>query len=141
MLPFNPMQGNKAETRERYLNGLLGFLSWCGRKPRQYIQETPHFDRDSKARNPRQRSWRRVAELDLDLRDLFIAEAGPHFQPQLAVEWDTGQRVSALLHEVRLCDLIIAPGRSSITFHRTKNDEPLTAALSDWAAGILQNYL
>jgi hypothetical protein len=52
--------------------------------------------------------------------------------PQIVVEWSTGHRVSSILMECRLCDVILAAGREQITFLDTKNGEPWTATLHPW---------
>lgn len=130
-----------SSSRERFLNALLSFLNWCSRKPRQWLAEPPAFDRDAEARNPSKRKKRRVGDFTPDLVMLFIEHAGWHLKPQLAVEWSTGARVSSILHGARLCDLILAPGRDAITFHDTKNNKTVHAALHPWAAGILKTYL
>src|SRR5262249_35670686 len=53
--------GNAAESRERYLNSAVAFLTWCKGRPRSWIEQVPHFDRDRQARNPSTRKRRRVA--------------------------------------------------------------------------------
>src|SRR5713101_4028601 len=39
------------------------------------------------------------------------------------------------------CDVILVPDRGQITFHDTKNSEPVVAALNDWAVERLIEYL
>jgi hypothetical protein len=132
--------GNAASTRERYLNALLAILTWFAKKPR-YWMSVPEFERDQEARKPRHRHRRRVAEWRPELIALLIDNAGWHLKPQLAVEWSTGGRVSSVLHGCRLCDLILAEGREQITFHDTKNGDPVNAALHPYAARAVRVYL
>ena len=133
--------GNKAETRERHLNIIVAFLNWCVEKPQRYIAEVPAFNRNKAARNPKQRNKRRVQELTLDLLQFMIERAAPHLRGQLAAEWSTGGRVSSIIYGCRLCDLILAEGRESITFHETKNGRSVTASLTPWAAEQLRAYI
>jgi site-specific recombinase XerD len=132
---------NSAETRERYLNNVLAFLSWCHKKPRQWLKEVPTFDRDQEARNPHTRKRRRVAELTPDFIAFLLDHASPHLRAQIAVEASTGARVSSILHGCRLCDAILAPGREQVVFHDTKNGEAVTASLHPFAADELRRYL
>jgi len=132
---------NSAETRERYLNSVLGFLAWCHKKPRQWLRELPAFDRDQEARNPHTRKRRRVAELTPDFIAFLLDHAAPHLRAQIAVEASTGARVSSILHGCRLCDAILAPGREQIVFHDTKNGEDVNASLHPFAAEELRRYL
>ena len=69
-------KGNSAVTRERYLNSLTAFLAWCRKRPRQYLDQIPVFDRNREARQQRSRKRRRVAELTPELLTLFL-EAAP----------------------------------------------------------------
>lgn len=133
--------GNAAETRERYLNSVVAFLNWCRRKPRQWLSELPEFERDKSARKPKHRRARRVAELTPDLVLLLAKHASPHLKGQIAAEWATGGRVSSVLYGCRLCDYVAAPGREQITYHDTKNGEPVTAALHPLAARLMAAYL
>ncbi|SMH29468.1 tyrosine-type recombinase/integrase [Azospirillum agricola] len=132
---------NTAQTRERYLNIVVGFLSWCRKRPRQWIAALPHFERDKAARRRRAVSRRRVIELTPDLVALMIECASPHMAAQLAVEWSTGARVSSILSGCRFCDLQLAPGREQITFHETKTGEPVTSSLHPWAVQVLRGYI
>jgi site-specific recombinase XerC len=133
--------GRKAETRERFLNSVVGLLHWCQKKPRQWIAELPAFDRDKDARNPRTRGRRRVAELTPEILQVMLDHAWPGLAAQIAVEVSTGARVASVLNGCRLCDLILAEGREQITFHDTKNGESVTAALHPWAAEYVRRYL
>jgi integrase len=132
---------NKAETRERYINTIVAFLHWCQRRPRKWLDELPEFERNKDARNPRQRARRRVAELSPELISFMIGHAASHLKPQLYIEWSTGWRVSSVLHGIRICDVILAEGRESVTTHFTKNGEPVTAALHPAAARAVATYL
>lgn len=133
-------KNNSAATRERYLNALLAFLSYCKGK-RHKLDKVPEFDRDRKARNPNRRSRRRVKELRPDLIARLMMAAHITIRAQMAVEWSTGARVSSVLHGCRVCDLILAEGREQITFHNTKNGETVDAALHPSAAAILRDYV
>lgn len=135
------MEGRKASTRERYLNTILAFLSWCAARPRGYLEQIPAFDRDKKARNPNTRARRRVADISPELLQIMLDHAAPHLRAQIAVELSTGGRVSSVLHGCRLCDVILAEGREQITFHDTKNGDMVTAALHPRAAEELRSYL
>jgi site-specific recombinase XerC len=132
--------GNSSETRERFLNALLGFLSWCAKKPRRW-GTIPVIDRDKEARNPRRRRRRAVTDLSPRLIDFMLGHAAPHLAAQLWTEWSTGARVSSILQGCRLCDVILADGREQITFHDTKNGETVTAVLHARAAEAIREYL
>ena len=134
-------RGNSLTSRERYITAVRAFLNWCRRRPRQWIADTPEFDRDKEAARPPKRRARRVADLTPELIMLMIDHAAPHLQAQLVVEWCTGARVSSVLYGCRLCDVILVPGRGQITFHDTKNSEPVVSALNDWAVGRLLDYI
>lgn len=134
-------QANAASTRERYITPIVAFLNWCAAPARKYVTSVPEFERNKGARNPKHRQRRRVADLRPELIALFIENAGWHLKPQLWVEWSTGARVSSVLHAIRLCDVILAPGREQIAFGKTKNGEPVFAALHPQAAAAVQAYL
>ncbi len=131
--------GRKAETRERFLNGLVGFLNFAHRN--HGLAVVPKFERDRKARNPNRRARRRTEELRPDLIRALFDSAHISLRAQLAVEYATGARVSSILYGVRLCDLNLGKGREQITFRGTKNGEDVTAALSPTAVAILKDYL
>lgn len=133
--------GNAQTTIERWLNPLVSFLHWCARKPRKWIKDIPEFKRDQKARKPKHRRARRVAELTPQLVLFMAKHASPHMKGQIAAQWATGARVSSVLHGCRLCDYIGAKGREQITFHDTKNGEPVVAALHPEAAALMAEYL
>jgi hypothetical protein len=131
--------GRKAETRERFLNGVIGFLNFARRN--HGLTAVPQFERDRNARNPNRRARRRTEELRPDLiRSLFDA-AHITLRAQLAVEYATGSRVSSILYGVRLCDLNLGKDREEIIFRGTKNGEDVTAALNPTAVAILKDYL
>jgi hypothetical protein len=66
------MAGYKAETRERFLNGVIGFLNFAHRN--HGLAAIPKFERDRKARNPNRRARRRTEELRPELiRAVFDA--------------------------------------------------------------------
>jgi hypothetical protein len=132
---------NSAATRERYLNSVLAFLNWCRMKPRRWLAELPTFERDQNVRKPKHRRARRVTELTPDLILFLARHAAPHLRGQIAIEWATGGRVSSVLYGCRLCDYVGAPGREQITFHDTKNGEPVTAALHAPSAAMMREYL
>jgi len=135
--------GNRPETRERYLNSLLGFLAFCRRDKRSGLDEAhmPAFERDREARSPAKRQRRRVVDLRRDLIVRLLSAMHIALRAQLAVEWSTGARVGSVLHGCSLADLILAPGREQITFHDTKNGESVTAALHPSVVPILEEYL
>jgi site-specific recombinase XerD len=133
--------GLSASTRERWLAIVVAFLNWCASSKRRWIDHVPEFDRNKAARKPRHRRARRVAEFTPRLIQFIIARAAPHIKGQLAVEWSTGARVSSVLHHCRLRDLVLAPGRSQITFSVTKNGDPVTASLHTPAAELIAEYL
>jgi site-specific recombinase XerD len=133
------MAGNKAETRERFLNGVVGFLNFAKRN--HGLAELPAFERDQKARSPNRRARRRTEELRHDLLRALFDVAHISVRAQLAVEYATGSRVSSVLYGVRLCDLNLGKGREQITFRGTKNGEDVTAALNATAVTILKAYL
>ena len=137
--------GNKAETRERYITGVRSFLAWCQKKPRGWVAELPAFERDPDARKPKHRRARRVADLTPELVMFMIERAPPHLAGQMVAEWSTGGRASSILFGCRLCDLLIAKDdggyRGQLTFHDTKNGEPVVAALHPWACERLLAYL
>jgi hypothetical protein len=55
--------------------------------------------------------------------------------------WTAGQRVSSTLYGCRVCDYVAAPGLEQITFHDTKNGEPVIAAVHSAAALLMKDYL
>jgi integrase len=133
------MTGRAASTRERFLNGVLAFLTFG--KQFHGLGALPEFRRDNKARNPNRRMRRRVAELRPDLIRMLFDSMHISIRAQLAVEWSTGARVSSVLYAARVCDLILARSREQITFPGTKNGEDVTAALAPTAVAILNEYL
>lgn len=135
------MEGKAPSTRERFLNTVTAFLKWCAAPPREWVRDIPQFERDKQARNPNRRARRRVQELGPELIWVLIDNAAPHLMGQLVTLWETGARMSSILYGCRVCDLILAPGRSQITFNATKNGEDVTAALSDYGAAKLEEYL
>jgi hypothetical protein len=133
--------GNAAQTRERWLNPIVAFLSWCAARPRYWLKETPHFERNKEARKPKHRRARRVAELTPELVLFLIDHAAPHLKGQIAAEWTAGARVSSVLYGCRVCDYVATPGREQITFHDTKNGDPVTAAVHPMAAALMRDFL
>lgn len=135
--------GNRPETRERYLNTVLGFLTFCRRDKRSALDEAhmPAFERDRRARSPAKRQRRRVVDLRRDLIARLLAAMHITLRAQLAVEWSTGARVGSVLHGCAVADLLLAPGREQITFHDTKNGDSVVAALHPSAVPILEEYL
>jgi hypothetical protein len=131
-------QGNTADTRERFINGVTAFQAFATKH--HGLKAVVGFERDKQARNPRRRKRRRVADLRPELIGLLLEEAHITLRAQLAVEWSTGARVSSVLYGVRICDVILAPGRESIIFRDTKNGEDVAAALHPSAAAILRDY-
>jgi len=136
-------EGRAPQTRERFINGLLAFLNWCHARPRRWISDDqmPAFERNKAARNPRNRRARRVGDLTPALLLLMLDSASPHFAGQLTIEIATGARMSSVLFGCRICDLIPVHGRGQITFGDTKNGDPVTAALPDWAVDRMTAYL
>ncbi|HEY0522706.1 MAG TPA: tyrosine-type recombinase/integrase, partial [Stellaceae bacterium] len=132
---------NAPETRERWLNPVVAFLSWCSAAPRHWIAHVPPFPRTNAVRKPKHRRARRVHELTPELIQRMIEHAAPHLVGQLAAEWATGARVSSVLYGCRVCDLSLVPGREQITFHNTKTGEPVVAALHAPAAVLMRQYL
>lgn len=130
----------KSASRERFLNTIVAFLTWCAKPPRRWGR-VPSFDRDKEARNPRRRARRPVSKLSMALIEHLFAHASPHLAAQVWTEWSTGARVSSILHGCSLSDVILAPGREQITFHNTKNGETVTAHLHPRAAEALRAYL
>jgi len=133
---------NKAPaTRERYLNSLLSFLNWCRAKKRRWLVDLPEFDRNEEIRSPKHRRARRVADLTPELIELMIEQASPHLAGQMAAFWATGGRVSSVLYGCRLCDYVAAEGREQLTYHDTKNGDPVTASFHPAAAKVMRRYL
>jgi hypothetical protein len=133
------MSGRSASTRERFLNGVLAFLSFA--KRHHGLAALPAFERDKKARNPNRRARRRVGDLRPELIRLLFDSAHVALRAQLAVEKTTGARVSSVLYGVRMCDLILAKGREQIIFRKTKNGDDVCAALDGTSVAILKEYL
>jgi integrase len=127
---------------ESYLNTLMAFLNWCAKPGRRWLtdKQMPVFERNAAARKPRHRLRRRVGEWRPELIRLLIDNAGWHLRPQLWMQWSTGQRVSAVLR-VRVCDVVLTPGREQVTFRKTKTGEPVTASLHPAAAEAIRTYL
>jgi hypothetical protein len=126
-------------TRERYLNILMALLNHAHGK--EWLVAPPKFKRIVGVRKPKHRRARRVAELTDELIVLMAANAGPHLSGQIAMMWTAGQRVSSTLYGCRVCDYVAAPGLEQITFHDTKNGEPVIAAVHSAAALLMKDYL
>ena len=134
------MASNASTTRERFVNSVVGFTSFCAAKPRHWC-DVPFFDRDKEARNPRRRARRAVGDLRPHFIAFMLEQAAPHLKPQLWTEWSTGARVSSILHGCALSDVNLAPGREQITFRDTKNGDTVTAVLHSRAAQAIREYL
>jgi site-specific recombinase XerD len=132
--------GNSLSTRQRYITALRSFLNWCKAKKRRWLAALPELEYHKKYAAPKQRRARRVGDLSPELIMLMIEHAAPHMKVQLVAEWCTGARVSSILYHCRVCDVILVEGHGQITFHDTKNDDPVVAALNDWAVGQLLEY-
>ncbi len=133
------MAGRELSTRERYLNILMSLLNFALGKG--WLVALPKFKRVASIRKPKHRRARRVAELTDELIVLMAANAGPHLSGQIAMMWTAGQRVSSSLYGCRVCDYVTAPGMEQITFHDTKNGEPVVAAVHPAAALLMERYL
>lgn len=123
------------------LNTTVAFLNFCRKPPNEWIGHVPPFTRDNKARNPNTRQRRRIGELSSELVFMLIEHASPHLKGQIAAYWTTGARSSSILFDCRVCDIILAPGRSQITFHDTKNGEDVTAAIHPAVEPVFHDYL
>jgi len=133
---------NSLSTRERFLNSVCAFLEWADHPTRKWRDAPiPAFERHPEARTKKAPARRRVSDLTPELIVLLIESMPRHIIPQIAVEWSTGHRVSSVLMECRLCDVILAPDREQITFLTTKNGEPWTPTLHPWAAKKVLEYL
>jgi site-specific recombinase XerD len=132
-------RNNSAATIVRFATPIRVFLRWCGDPERGWLT-VPRFDLPKLPRQ-RHRMRRRVAELTPALLVFFLEHAPIHLRAQAYTEWSTGARVSSILFGCRLCDLILAPGRNQITFHDTKNGDPITAHLHPAAADVVGEYL
>ena len=135
------MAGNKPITRESFISSVMAFLNSCKKRPRKWVGQLPAFERDPKARNPRQGRARRVGELRPELIALLIEHAPPHYKGQTAVHWSTGARVSSIIYGCRYCDYLAVEGREQITFHKTKPGIDVTAVVHPWAAAVMRDYL
>ncbi|MGE0701784.1 MAG: tyrosine-type recombinase/integrase [Hyphomicrobiaceae bacterium] len=133
--------GRAPATRRRWLNGLLTFLKWCAEPVRGWLEAVPMIERPSVPRRRQHIARRRVADLRPDLIAFLIDHASPHLAVQMWTMWSTGARVSSILFGCRLCDAILAEGRERITFHDTKNGDPVVSALHPRAADALRAYL
>lgn len=131
--------GNGPATIVRYMAPVKAFLRWCSEGDRKWL-ELPHIELPE-APQTRHRKRRRVAELSPELLVFFFEFAAPHLKAQLYTEWSTGGRLSSILFGCRLCDLVLSPERSQITFHDTKNGDPVTAHLHPATAEALAEYL
>jgi hypothetical protein len=133
------MHDRKAETRERYLNSVCAFLAEAIRKG-QYAK-MPNFKRDKKARNPNRRARRRVANVRPYLLQLLIESAHIAIGAQICAEAATGGRVSSVLFHCALEDLIMASSAMQITYHDTKNNDDVVAALPESTRTLFEAYL
>jgi integrase len=115
-------------------------LRWCTSPSRGWLTSIPTIELPKLPRQ-RHRQRRRVAELYPELLAFLFGYAAPHLKAQLYTEWATGARVSSILLGCRLCDLILAEDSSQITFHDTKNGDPVTAYLHPAAAEVIADYL
>ena len=130
--------GNSAGTRERFISGVAALLTFA--RKHHGLTVSIEFDRDKEARNPRRRRRRAVDELRPELIGLVMESAHISLRAQLATEWSTGARVSSVLYGVPVRNVLLAPGRETITFERTKNGDDVVAALHPAAAKILLEY-
>jgi hypothetical protein len=136
------MAERAAVTRERYIDLVLSFLTWCKAPPQRWLSaDLPAFNRDREAREHKEARARRVGELRPELIALLIEHAAPHLRGQMAIKWTSGARVSSIIYDCRLCDYLAAPGREQITFHDTKNGDRVEASVNPWAAAIMAEYL
>jgi hypothetical protein len=133
------MRGNAASTRERCLNTVVSFIN-SAISGGQYA-EMPKFKRDKKARNPNHRARRRVSNVRPYLLQLLIESAHIANGAQICAEAATGARVSSVLFGCALQDLIMAPDRMQVTYHDTKNDDDVVAALPESVRSLLEEYL
>lgn len=132
--------GNSPSSIIRYMAPIKAFLRWCTGDNRQWLKAVPEIELPPVPRR-RHRQRRRVAELYPQLLVFLFDHAALHLRAQVYTEWSTGCRVSSILFGCRLCDLVLSPERSQITFHDTKNGDPVTAYLHPAAAEILAEYL
>lgn len=133
------LAGRKSATRERFLNTVCAFLKFC--KASHGLAEVPAFRRDRKAVSPNRRARRRVEDLRIDLIRILLDHCHVAIRAQLAAEISTGARVSSVLHGVRICDLILAPGREALIYRGTKSGEDVAAVLDGNAVAELKTYL
>jgi integrase-like protein len=133
------MTKRSAETRERFVSGVLAVLNY-GRR-HHGLKAKPVFERDSEARNPNTRKRRRIEELRPDLVQILFDHCHITIRAQLAVERCTGARVSSVIYAARVCDLILTKGREQLTFPQTKNGEDVAAVLDGTAIRVLREYL
>jgi hypothetical protein len=130
--------GNKAQTREKFLNIVTAFLAFAVKHHK--FAAIIEFERDNKARNPSRRARRKVDDLRPELIKLLFDCSHISIRAQLATEWSTGSRVSSVLYGVRICDVNLARGRETILFRDTKNGDDVLAALHPSAADVLREY-
>ncbi len=135
----NRMRGRAASTRERFLNSVCALLNEAIRTG-QYA-EMPKFKRDKKARNPNRRARRRVSNVRPYLLQLLIKSAHIAIGAQICAEAATGARVSSVLFGCALEDLVMTPDAMQITYHDTKNDDDVVAALPESVRSLLEEYL
>jgi site-specific recombinase XerD len=130
-------QGNKAETKERYISSLCAFLN------RQIAagqyNTLPEFIRDQQARNPAERSTRDVSQFRLSLLEDIIDAAHITIGIQLQVEYCGGTRVSSVLHGAALKDLDME--KMVLKFRKTKNKKDVLVALPESMRGPMTEYL
>jgi integrase len=133
-------RGNAPATIVRFMAPIKAFLRWCSKPGRKWLRGVPEIELP-KARREKHRKRRRVPELTPDLLVFLFDHAPLHLKAQVYTEWSTGARVKSILFGCRLCDLILSPQRSQITFHDTKNGDAVTAHLHTAAAEVLAEYL
>jgi site-specific recombinase XerD len=133
-------RGNAPATIVRFMAPIKSFLRWSSKGGRKWLCEMPEIELP-RARREKHRKRRRVPELTSELLVFLFDHAPLHLKAQVYTEWSTGARVKSILFGCRLCDLILSPQRSQITFHDTKNGDAVTAHLHAATAEVLAEYL
>ena len=133
-------EGNTPATIVRFMAPIRAFLRWCSGGNRKWLREMPHIELPP-VRREKHRKRRRVHDLSPELLAFLFSHAALHLRAQLYTQWSTGCRNISVLFQVRLCDLVLTPGRCQITFRNTKNGDDVTAHLHEEAAGVIAEYL
>lgn len=132
-------RGNTAESKERYLNPIVAFLT-IAISAGQYA-EMPSFIRNQEARNPSTRKTRPVERVGDNIVAAIFRSSELANTIQYATEQVTGARISSILFGCSLGDLDLTPNGMTLCFRNTKPGLDVPSALPEEMRPLLNEYL